>query len=345
MSSQAEYNFADWYRPVDNQLTAEIQSYRISAIKVLLSNQDKSFWLDVVRLFWSIPTKSLTNKDTFIRAFKDADPVFPVSGNDHLVKVLAGILLCFRLERISHLNILVALAIKNINFLGQYQDNTIVPVVNNVSTFLVAESKQQRDIFTSAFDDELNELDERKEEDGYVFVDVDHAVVVNAAHAMMHAQKVFSEETNILWWLFGEASITYEESLKSIGLPKTILVIAKELFELFEFTLGTAKISSIINKAISNSVVGKANKDYSPLELIGKFNSSEIQILLGDYKAETEFTPILSALYKFPTLTKTENLASLYAEEFHNGDLKKPFSPQLISIQILHEFLLLKKLK
>jgi hypothetical protein len=344
MSSQAEYNFADWYRPVDNQLTAETQTARIAAIKVLLEDDDQSFWMDVVRLFWSIPIKKTDNKNSFIKAFKDADPVFPVTGNDHLLKVLAGILLCFRFETFSVLNNLIALSIKNVNFLGQYEGLGNVPVVQNSITYLIAESKEMRDIYTEPQEKEMNELNERKDEEDYEFVAADHVVVVDTLTAILHAQKVFSEETNILWWLFGDASIIYEETLKSVGLPKAIPVIAKELFDLLEFSLGTPKINSIINKAISSGASGKGAKDYSPFDMISKFNSDEIDILLGDYKAETEFTPILSALSKFPIASKAADLVALYGAEFHAGDLRKAFPPCQLAIQILNEYLLLKNL-
>ncbi len=344
MSSQAEYNFADWYRPVDNQLTAETQAARIAAIKVLLENNDRSFWIDVVRLFWAIPIKKIENKNAFIKAYKDADPVFPVSGNDHLLKVLAGILLCFRFETFSVLNNLIALSIKNVNFLGQYEGLGNVPVLQNAITYLFAESKKMRDIYTESQKAEIDKLDERKDGEDYEFVAADHVVVVDTVTAILHAQKVFSEETNILWWLFGDASIIYEDPLKSVGLPKSIAVIAKELFDLLEFSLGTPKINSIINKAISNSTSGKGAKEYSPSDLISKFNADEIKILLGGYKAETEFTPILTALSKFPMASISSDWVSVYAAEFHDGDLKKAFSPSIIATQILNEYLLLKNL-
>jgi len=345
MSSDASYNFADWYRPVDNQLNPDTQNHRIKAINVLMNNTDQSFWLDVIRLYVGIPIKDVENKKSFIKAFKDEDSVFPVSGNDQLIRTLASILLCFRLDIDFDLNNVISLAIANLNFLGQYDDSINVPVFTYAKSQISNASKNIRDLKVEAQKDGMDELSDRIEEDDYEFEVKDQIVVVDAVKNILHAQKVFSEETNILWWLFGEASLTYNDSLKTIGLPKVIPVIARELFDLLQFELGTQKMRSLINKAVLNSYTTKnAGKLCSPYEMICKFTSQEIGTLLKTYKPDTEFTPLLSAFYKYSVYSKSNDLTLLYSDEFNGGDLKKTFEPTAIAFQLFNEFLLLKNM-
>ncbi|UKT65095.1 GTPase-associated system all-helical protein GASH [Pedobacter mucosus] len=346
MSSTTEYNFADWYRPVDSQLTAETQAFRITAIRELLDTDDMDFWLDIIRMYWGLPVVSEDSRKEFIKAFKDADPVFPVSGNDHLLQVLAGILICFQLEEDFHLNISIGLAIKSINFLGQYEIASNIPVLSNATTFLSEQSAILRETNLEEQRTEITDLTNRSEVPGYAFVAADNSVLTTAVNSLLQSQKVFSEETNILWWLFGEASQTYEQPLKAIGLPKAIPIIANEIFDIIEFSLSNRKIDAIINKAISNCIQSKGSeKAYSPVDMISKFEGSEITSILNGFKPETEFTPILTAFSRFITTGKSSDWTNIYASEFNGGDLKKTFQPSALASQILQELFLLHNLR
>ena len=295
--------------------------------------------------FAGTPGQKSDNKAAFIKAFKDADEVFPVTGNDHLIQVLAAILLCFRLEEYSEVNNVIALAVRNMNFLGQYQNTISVPVSAYARKHLQGEAKELRELKIDSQQDEIDELVERKNVDDYEFEGADHVVVVDTLDAILHAQKVFSEESNILWWLFGEASFINGQNLKELNLPKAIPFIARELFDLLQFELGTTKIGSIINKAVLNSGNAKSvAKEYSALEIIAKFDTDEISALLSDFDPKTEFTPLLSALNKFVALGRPADLTTPYANEFNGGDLKKTFDSTTLANQMFNEFLLLKNL-
>jgi hypothetical protein len=340
MSSQSEYNFADWYRPADNQLTTAIQESRIAAIKILMEDEDQGFWLDVVRLYMGVPMKGAGNKAAFIKAFKDADGVFPVSGNEHQLQILAAILLCFRLEDYADPNTLISLAVLNMNFLGQYDEYKAVPVSAFAHKHLSEIAKNERNADLSDNIEEVNELIERNEEDEYEFDSADHTFNTNAIAAILHSQKVLSEETNILWWLFGEGSVSLNESFKTIGLPKAIGIVPKELFDLIQFQLGPVKINSIIQKAIANATSSKAAKAYSTFELITKLTKDERTVVLNNTQPAVEFAPVLSGFYKAIQF-ETVDWSTIYAGEFHTGDLKKSFPPIELASQIFNELLFL----
>jgi hypothetical protein len=344
MNSKSEYNFADWYRPADSQLTTLIQESRIVAIKVLMENEAQGFWLDVVRLYMGVPMKTASNKAAFIKAFKDADGVFPVSGNEHQLQILAAILLCFRLEAQADVNTLISLAVLNTNFLGQYNEYTAVPVNAFASRYLSETAKNERNADLSDNTDEVNELSGRIEEDDYEFDSADHTVNTNAIAAILHSQKVLSEETNILWWLFGEGSVSLNESFKNIGLPKAIGIIPKELFDLLQFQLGPVKIKSIIQKAIANASSSKTTKAYSAFDVITKLSKNERTVILSNAKPAVEFAPVLSGFYKAVQF-ETVDWSSIYAGEFQAGDLKKSFQPIELASQIFNELLFLNCLE
>jgi hypothetical protein len=345
MSSIAEYNFADWYRPADSQLTAQTQTARIDAIKVLLKKEEPAFWLDVVRLYASIAAKNPSNHEAFIKAFKDEDTIFPVTGNIHLIKVLAGILLCFKLEEISHLNNFIALAIRNINFFGQYDFSGIVPVLSLARNYLIKESTEVREVATHVYEEDLVMLDEEKEDETYTYVKSDHDTIVNTVYQLVNAQKVYSEESNILWWLFGESSVLFDMSLKTIGLPKAIPVVSRELFDLLEFPVGTQKIDSILKRALQIASGNKVIKDSSVNEIIEKFEIDEIKVFLNNVGVEHEFTPVLSAMQKYISMDKATTWADAYSTDFNAGNVKKTYPASQIASQLLHEFLLIKNLK
>ncbi|MEJ7558209.1 MAG: GTPase-associated system all-helical protein GASH [Pedobacter sp.] len=296
-------------------------------------------------MYWGLPVVNEDSRTEFIKAFKEADLVFPVSGNDHLLQVLAGILICFQLEEDFQLNISIALAIKSINFLEQYEITSTIPVMSNATTFLREQASILRETNLGEQQTEITDLTNRSEVAGYAFVAGDHFVLTTAVNSLFQAQKVFSEETNILWWLFGEASQTFDQPFKAIGLPKAIPIIAKEIFDIIEFSLSNRKIDAIINKAISNCVQSKgSDKAYSPFDMISKFDTSEITPILSGFKPETEFTPILTAFSRFITTGKSSDWANIYTSEFNGGDLKKTFQPPALASQILQELFLLHNL-
>lgn len=343
MSSKSEYNFADWYRSVDNQLTSDIQVKRIDTINKLKANENQSFWLDVIKIYKGIPIDGNSHKLAIIKAFKDEDAIFPTTGNDHLLQTLAGILLCFKLESFSPINTFVGLSILNVNFLGKYVVDTNIPVSNYAEKHLLQLSIDLRNVDLVAQSNDINGLVERKSEENYAFSNLDLEVSTDAISALLQSQRILYEETNILWWLFGEASVIFDEPLKNIGLPKSIAIISKELNELLVFDLGPVKIQSIMQKAIASSVASKVtNRDYSSLELINKFNKEERKLLLDKNEPNTIFTPLLSGFHKANLYEMPVDWSAIYAQEFNNGDLSKVFSPSVLASQIFNEFLFLR---
>lgn len=346
MSNTAKQRFADWYLSADLELTEDSQNKRIESIEELMKINDKLFWLDIIRIYLGIEVNDQENFDKFIGEFKNKDSIFPVSGFNNLHKTLAGILLCFRLEKPQEINKSISLAYLNSRFFGQFSSNLKIPVLAYCNASLKTWAIKERNIDLSERRTEIVDFGERMEEDTYVVDLEDQTFVTNAIIALVDKNRSLLEETNILWWLFGETSIILSEDFKKVGLPKICPIVARELFDLITFSVHPVRARNIVNKALILANSGKAlSKDFTVFQTINSLTIDERKIVLGNYKSDSEFLPCLTALFKSLTFAEGADWTPALGGKLTGADFKKSMNLTSISYQILCELLLVKNLE
>lgn len=346
MSTTAKQRFADWYLSADLELTEDIQNKRIESIAELMKNNDKLFWLDIIRIYLGIAVNDQANFNKFVEQFKSRDAIFPVSGFVNLHKTLAGILLCFRLETPREINKVISLAYLNSRFFGQFISDIKIPVLSYCNSYLKNQAIRERSGDLSEHRSEMVGLGERMEEADYVVDLEDQTYVTSAIIALVDKNKGLLEETNILWWLFGESSVKLAEEFKKVGLPKICAIVARELFDLITFSVQPVQAKNILNKALILTNSGKVlSKDFTVFQTINALTINERNLVLGDYKYDSEFLPCLTAIHKSLTFAENADWTSALGGKLAGANFKTAMNLTSISYQLLCEMMLVKNLQ
>ena len=323
MKESAKSLFADWYTAgIKKDASAEEMKPKREAIEKMLLVKDRSVWTDTLLVYLGFLSE---NEDGFKRIaqyFKNVDEYFQLK-NVHLLRLLAGCVIAEKLDaNDSWISDYLALAIivqpnrtegivpdlpvRAINFYLQecekkrrmaikavpsevksalakpimptMTDHTGIPdFVKQLNTFLTGTTKDVALLIST-----LNKI---------IGIDRDVATAI----------KALSEETNVLWWLFGEHSNVLQKPFSSFSPELLAILIGLELQLLTEILPGIGKVSAIIAKAL-NTVAHKLEEEVSLGTYIEATN--EVQISLNDSIPSipdnlTALCPILFSLRTF----------------------------------------------
>lgn len=296
--------FPEWYRAADTAPTDDTLEKRqkgVEAFAELLSDTDKGpSMADVVgaaQLCFesSLPVETIwPNVTTMRTVFQKADKLFPMRGNDFELRVLAAVSfyqLIWGYD--SDTRTAAALAISCGNCRGQGATLINADVLTQTQRGLVNQSNKARLLWQS------NALEvtpaHTKLAEGLktmqvtitagIAPDASFAKEVGEHFARIHAaigqltknidaanekilknQKVFQEETDILWWLTGEQSRDLGQPLSEVGLQASCLVTPKELADKTLFVPGHPASRSFLARALERAK-GKASKVPTTLPL------------------------------------------------------------------------------
>lgn len=345
-------HFSIWYQSADLVADSTVLQLRLDGIKQTLKKTGKDFWLDVVRLYLGVPTKENANFDKFVEGFRSADANFPTVNNDNIVRCLASITLCFKLEiDNSKFNNLISLAIINANFLGQHEAYDIVPVINFAKRYVTNSAITERDIESDEMIDRLVELKKNLVAeilpDKQMSSTKDTVIeVIDELEYLTLANKTLEEESNILWWIFGEYSEVGKDFFKNIGSTNMVLISAKELSELTVFDHTFKASENILNKVLYLSINEKDNtKETSLFEIVNLIsNETKSQILSENDSPLNEMTPCLLAVKKSLEVAKGIDWSSSYASQNFNANIKNLLQTKDLCSQFYREFMYLKNI-
>lgn len=332
--------FPTWYRSVESTITAELVANRISAIKKILEITKIEFWLDIVRAALGIKVQNSTHINTFVKTFQTIDVNFPVTSNDNLVKVLAQITLCALFDKKNDTSFIVGNAISVANFFESYAISEIPfcsKAIDNISSF----KEETFDI--TPYTDELSETGENIEEDleSLSITNNDVVNLIEVNKFLLKESLEIKQELNILWWLFGEFSSTFNDYFTNVGIPRMIVASALEINDLNESKYALISSKHILVKALLLSHShGAVMNDVDIPSIINVIPKETIE-LLADKSSCEELTPILLAF----------NLAKEFGEKKWQGPylkklklkkLDKKYKPGLLAYQLFCELRLVK---
>ena len=258
-------DFADWYRLVDLEPKGETIEKRWQAIEQFCESVNSAQALELIRLFYRRPTKDHSFPETFRSSFQEADVTFPMRDNAPELRVLAGATLVQLLEEDSdELADTVALGIVCTDYHGRRRDDITIPeIVHCARQYLVRRSTSLRTPKeTPRFTEPLQKLFEPLKEACIqntfsaaeqplhdLFTNLGNAIEEATKH-LVHLQQLRQEESNILWWLFGEYSRDINEPMTKIGFPAACVVAAKELADLTVVLPGSLSAVAFLDKML-----------------------------------------------------------------------------------------------
>jgi hypothetical protein len=344
MNYTSEQLFSDWYKFFDGTATIETHAFRKEAITKIVTEEEIEFWLDVVRIALGIIPKTPTNNQTFIDAFKESDTTFPLINNDNLIKGLAAIALCFKLEdEEDEENNKISLAVINSTFLGQYEYDKNIPFVERAHAYYQASSSISREL---EFEDDIKKINKIKKNVGVanaVINQADTIQLVQSVKTIINDNAIMSEELNVLWWLFGEYSKLSEKYFRQIDCKAMTILAAKELSDITKLPQGFYSAREILNRVLLASKSSKTPiKGISVFEAVNQIDEDMRKKIIQDKgDSISELTPCLLSIQKSIDMASGEDWSGAYKKQT-TGDIKKTVGLIDIAFQVYREFLFVK---
>lgn len=383
MNYTAKDYFPDWYKAAKLEVTKEIIKWRLDAINEVIKIEKKGFWLDVVRIAVGLPPVIANTQKEFTSIFRKTDNSFPISNNENLLKVLAGITLCFKLEAEdideevdesgeeeeeaeetaagkkeeaeaeeidyetrTNINTALSLAILNLNLFGQHKEDGNVPFPSFAQNYLQARTYLER------MDEEGEDHQERLEKLEQELVDdadmdtEDHKTVVEVLQTVIKRNEVLSEELNTLSWIFGEYSKLGGKFFAEVGVPLMVTLGPLELQEKSAKMHYLPSAKGLLQKILT---ISNSSKKLTNVNAFDAVNSlpNEIKVeLTKNFKAHiSELTPYFFAVLKSLEFENGVDYSSSYKKISNGADIKKSLKPDLLASQIYNEVVFIKTLE
>jgi hypothetical protein len=326
--------FADWYRVMTIESNAETLSNRWEGVEAVIKSLDSHLVLDIVRLFFKKRPKDPNFLVSFAEYFKNADITFPMRGNDLELQVLAGASIVNCLETSQKYAINIAYAVVCSDLQGLIQPVLMPEVIDDAKTYLLKESTKTHSKIEFA---EIKVEIESDDLPTSITQLIDTAN--NSLKSLYNSIQIQKEESNILWWLFGEYSNDMKCRMAELKLPAASLIAGKELADLTLFVPGHSSAEAILDKMlrsgrkdIAKATTLSAAIKAAPLtwrqQLLKQIDMSEID----------ELCPILYAICK-SIETKDDVSWAVIFENNIGVSAEEPILAVRLAMQIFQEIL------
>lgn len=169
----------------------------------------------------------------FREAFQEADSAFRMRENNREVSVLAGaILVTVMEESSSELGDLAALALVSC----AAQNLRAAPCVADIPE-LALKHLTRRTISRGKLDPDVESDDENQLQ----------------VMQLQRGLDVIGEESNVLWWVFGESSRDTNQRWSECSVPQTALMAGKELADLTRVPPGPAAAAALLDRVVKHA--------------------------------------------------------------------------------------------
>lgn len=266
--------FANWYSLARPEPTSDTLDKRWAGLESYCKGIETKNVFELARLFFGRPVRDESSEEKFRQSFKDADSAFLMKDNSLEVQVLAGAAIVNILDQTpSHVTDATALAVLSANCRGLQSKVVVTDVINYAKDYIdkestrVRESNNVRSVKGSPPipPEELTTL-RSSLKDGSVANNPDVLVklIERTATATSDLSRLAAdsiaklstnltiqqEETNILWWLFGEHSRDRQIYVGRIDLPGLCLLVGKELADLTILQPGARPAPAFIDRML-----------------------------------------------------------------------------------------------
>jgi hypothetical protein len=225
-------DFSEWYRLAGIELQNDALLKRWAGVETFAAGRDEI--ISLAELFFGFYDATEQFIGNFRSPFQEADAAFRMRDNNQELSVLAGAKLVSVMEGASiELGDFAAMALVSC----AAQNLRIAPCVNEIPE-RAARHLSGRSIHRNQID-----LTTPSEAGGpspeIAQIQRDLAVV--------------GEESNVLWWIFGESSRDLNKRWSECPVPQTTLLAGKELADLTRIIPGPAAASALLDKVIKNA--------------------------------------------------------------------------------------------
>jgi hypothetical protein len=318
-------NFSDWYRLAGMTPTNDIVATRSAAIEGYAAG--KSEIVSLTRFFYRLGKPNDEFVSAFRAAFKKADSVFQMSGNDQELCVLAGTTLIHVIDTASSdIADFAALAVVSASAQNLRPCPTVREIPEIAAAYLSKRAINRALLATEPPSGGSTQTPE--------FQRLEREVALLA------------EETNMLWWLFSEQSRDAQRRWeKNFTVPAVALIAGKELADLTRAVPGPVATMAFLDRVIRCA----KSKPPTSISVVEAINAVEIG-WRQKYAAEgcpTELDDLLPISYGIKvSLTAPENSAWFPAFVQGTGIASNSqIAPDVLAYQLFQEILLCRRWK
>lgn len=219
---------SEWFLAAGIEFQDDVLQKRWAGVEAFTNGRDTVILL--VELFFGFLEGKETFLDTFRAPFKHADAAFRMKDNNNELSVLAGAKLASIMEGGDNtLGDLASLAIVSCAAQNLRPGPPVGDIVERAAKHLHARTLSRTQPYANpdATDDTTALLEQ---------VQRDLAAV--------------TEESNVLWWVFGESSRDTGERWSNLSVEQTALMAGKELADLTRIPPGPAASGALLDKVV-----------------------------------------------------------------------------------------------
>jgi hypothetical protein len=306
--------FSEWYRKASIDADNDLLVARWKGIESFTAKIDVPKLIELVRCFVRLPWKNIAIQKEFVAEFQAADAAFPISDNDIELQVLAGasvIALLMKSSKISDVAASVldaaaapglrkapvvpeiltitekyvfdrANAIRSTSAWTPVNGVKHVQLIEAVKTACATNSAIQvaepLDKILRALNETINKVAEAAEA---------------SLTAVRTAAMVQAEESNMVWWVFGETSRDVQKRFSELPVGFAVALAGKELADLTNVVPGVRAGRAYLDKVLGSSSTKKVT-----LSDVAKDSPKEWTTQLGYDEKILDLCPILYVLHQ-----------------------------------------------
>jgi hypothetical protein len=264
--------FGEWYRKAGIQPTNETLTNRWNGIEAYTKKIDPAKVLELVRCFVRLPWKKETNKQEFIADFQARDAAFPVRDNALELEVLAGSTVIACIDQSPKYSDFASCVMDAAAARGLRQAPVVPEILAITEEHIFKRSAAirqlaHRDKVIGAKHDDLMEAVKAAAAANQVtqlappldavlraLNETVNKVALSTEAALISLERnvrLYAEESNIVWWVFGGTSRDIAEPFAKINSKGFAAVLAgKELAELTESIPGPRASVAYLDKTL-----------------------------------------------------------------------------------------------
>jgi hypothetical protein len=259
--------FAEWYNEISLRPSAETLEARWKAVEAVAAAMKMKKIPDLVRVFFNLSGGSVAVEE--IRAAAKEDKTYLADNDQKEVSILAGGVVAVLVAESSTQADAAALAVTCVEAQGLRNTARLQGVVDECMDYLAKESVRVRAVADNPVKDvNVAALTKRITERGGVAVGDGNSVWSGLdvvlkdflTQHMAHTNSINStvdqtirrltEQTDILWWLFGEHTLDGAKIFQDLSVPEACYWGAKDLAKLTQFIPGPFAAPAFLNRLL-----------------------------------------------------------------------------------------------
>jgi len=260
-------DFANWYSTAVPRFDAARLESRWQAVETTAASASGNDPLDLARLFYSRPVSDAF-RERIRQAIRDFDVAYVTIKDDSELAILSGASLVALLGRGGAEASKAALAVLTLDLRGQRSGQRLTDILDRCNEYLADEAVRLREVFSEAPQLESESLSEAIEsfKTKASTGDANTAIpylppifdqllqsfrrITETATPAARLQTAYAEQSDILWWLFGERTSDLRRRFADMQTGEASLAAGFDLAELTKLIPGPQRAPAFLEKML-----------------------------------------------------------------------------------------------